>query len=65
MIEGSDYPSFALEALAETLRGNLDGDITAKAQVARAIHLAHAAFPKQRKDFVGAKFFAGLQRHGV
>ena len=43
----------------EGLGQDLDRDVAIQLRVARAIHLAHAAGPEGREDFVGAEASAG------
>src|SRR5262245_387934 len=55
MIQGRYHARFAFEALAELLRGDLDGDGAAKARVQCAVDFAHPAFGKQLNDRVRPK----------
>ena len=68
MVERTGSPRFFFEALltslvaAERVRQDLDGDETTQAGVARAVHLAHAAFANQFDDLVRPKTLPGRQR---
>src|SRR5258708_39968218 len=59
MVESRDRARFEPEAFVELLAGCLDGDVTAKAWVAGAVNLSHAAFTEERDDFVRAESFTG------
>ena len=52
MIQRRHCARFLLETLGEFCVGNLDGDDTVQASVAGFVHLAHAASPDRRDDFV-------------
>ncbi len=54
MIQGRDGARLALDAVCETLGGNLDRHIAVRAGVARLVHLAHAAGADQLQDFIRA-----------
>ena len=61
VIERRDRARFTVETVAqrrvggELRRQDFDCDAAIKARVARAIHLAHAARPDERHDFIGAE----------
>ncbi len=63
VIQRCDRASFALEAFTELGCGSLDGDNAVQTRIARLPHLPHAARADWRKDFVGAEFVAGRDRH--
>ena len=63
MIQRGNRLRFAVEAFAEPLSGNFDGDIAAQARVMCPIHLAHASRADLRKDFVGTELLTRSQRH--
>jgi hypothetical protein len=44
-------------------RDELDRNMTAQAQIAGAIHVAHAAAPERGNDLVGADNLSGLGSH--
>jgi len=64
MIQRGDGAGFPLEALAEILVRNLDGDGAIEARVARTIHLAHTARAHGRGDLIRPQPSSGSQRHG-
>jgi hypothetical protein len=43
---------------------NFDRDVPTELRIARAIHLAHAARAKRRRDFICAEASARSERHG-
>src|SRR5580658_3577215 len=63
MIQLRYRPGFMLEALAELILGNFDCDVAAEPRVAGAVHFSHSTRADRRKDFIGAEFCAGRQRH--
>src|SRR6476661_6566811 len=63
MVQRGDSAGFALEALAEALGGDFDGDLAAQARVAGAVNLAHPALADARQDFIGAEFVADRTPH--
>ncbi len=65
MVQRGDGPRLAFETLAETLSGDLEGHIAAKAGIAGAIDFTHAARADGRHDFVRAEFGACPKRHMV
>ena len=77
MVEGGEHPRLALEAhdvfriVSERARQDLDGDIASQPGIARAIHLAHAAYAKELLDLEHAepasigKRARGGRRHAV
>ena len=64
MIQRRDGARFPLEALAEILVRNLDGDGAIEAHIARTIYLAHAARADGRDDLVRPQSGSRSQRHG-
>ncbi len=54
VVQGGHRPGLALEAFAELLGGDLDGDRTVEPRVARPVHLARAAGSDGGEDFVRA-----------
>ena len=52
-------PRDALRIMRDDVRQDLDGDITVQLRIARAIHLAHAAFAHLGEDLVGARLELG------
>ena len=68
MIEGGERLRFALEArepvgvVREGLGQNLDRDLTIQLRVARAVHLAHAAFADAGDNFVDTETGTGGKR---
>src|SRR5262245_40625983 len=58
MIEGCDHTRFALEALRETLGGNLDRDIPAEPRIASSMDFAHAALTDERNNLVWTELLA-------
>jgi hypothetical protein len=44
-------------------RKNLQRNVSAKARVSSAIHLAHSAHAKQRNNFIRTNFRSGVQCH--
>jgi hypothetical protein len=48
---------------SECLGQDLDRDVAIQLRVAGPIHLAHAACPERREDFVGAQAGAGHEHH--
>jgi hypothetical protein len=71
MVERRKRLRLALEARdpiavrGERVREDLQGDVAAKRRVARAIHLAHAAFAERFTDFAGTNPGAGFEVHQV
>ena len=65
MIQRGDGAHFAIESLAEALRGHFDRDVTTQPGIERLVDLAHAARPDGGEDFVGAKEAAGNQSQGL
>ena len=63
MIQRRDGVGFALETLAELGVGNFDRDVAIQARVVRLVHFSHSALADGRKDFIGAEFVAGGERH--
>jgi hypothetical protein len=63
MVQRGDRPRFPLEASAELLSANLDGDLAAQASVNRPINTAHASGADRSFDLVRPKLRAGGQ-HG-
>jgi hypothetical protein len=63
MIERGDRARFALEALAETLVGELDGDVASEPGIAGSIHDAHAASPDLGRDLIRANSRADVHFH--
>ena len=59
MIQGGDDPCFALETLAEALRGNFDRNVAAEPGIAGAVNLAHAALADGLDDLVRAELVPG------
>ena len=47
MIQRGDGAHFAVESLAEALRGHLDRDVTTQPGIERLVDLAHAARPQE------------------
>jgi hypothetical protein len=70
MVECCQHFRFALEprqSLAigcDTFGKDFEGNVAAERGVACAVHLAHAAGGKERKDLVRADTLAGLERGG-
>ena len=60
VIERRDRSRFALEALVEPLPSDLDRDGAAEPRVPGAKHLAHAAAPQRRLEFVRSEPRAGI-----
>ena len=63
VIQRRDGVNLTLEPVAETLRGDLDGDLAPHARIAGAVHLTHAARAEGRQDLVGAETRAGGKSH--
>jgi hypothetical protein len=63
MVERRDRSRFTFECLRETLCGNFDGDITAKARIARPVDLTHSAFSENPYDRIGPQRFSDIQWH--
>ena len=68
MIERRSGARLALETFSRSLVAKacgrtLIGYVAMEPRVARPIHLAHAALADGGKDFVGAEFLAGSERH--
>src|ERR1700686_4398942 len=69
MIHRSKYAGFVLEplqavgVLCQRARQHFDGDVSPKAGVFGAIHLAHRAGAERRGNFVWAKFCSRRERH--
>ena len=66
MVERREHLRLSLEtrqAIRIVREQILDRDVAIEPQVARAIHLAHAARAELGDHFVGAKFGAGCQGH--
>ena len=65
MVERGERLRFALEAHQpigigpQTLGQDLQRDVAIELGIARAIHLAHAAFADERRDFVHTKACTG------
>lgn len=57
-------PSFALEAFAETIRQNLDGDVALQPGVVGSVDFTHAAFAERAGDFVRSEFGADRKSPG-
>src|SRR6202521_967465 len=64
MVQRGDGPSFPLEASAELLSANLDGDLAAQARVHNSINTADASGADWSLDLVGSKLGAGGQHGG-
>ena len=60
-IPGFDLDDFVQRVLAEDL--GTGGDVTSKARVVRAIHLAHRAAAQKGDDFVSPEAVPRRQRH--
>jgi len=63
MIQRRDRACFALEALAETLVGELDGDVPSEPGIAGSIHDAHAAGPDLGRELIRANSRADVHFH--
>jgi hypothetical protein len=51
------------EAIAKSLRRNLDCYVAPHARIVGAVDLSHSAFADGRQDFVGTEFVAYRKRH--
>ena len=65
VVQGRDRARFAGEALRELDVRDFDRDVAIEARVVGAIHLAHATFADQRRDFVRTKCVAWGECHRV
>src|SRR5262249_21922535 len=63
VIEGGDGADFALEPVAEVLRGELDGYVAAHARIVGAVDFAHAAGAEWRQDFVRSQMCSDCKLH--
>ena len=69
MVDLRDESRFPLEAgeticiIGECCREDLDGDVSSKTSVARAVHLAHGAVAQQADDLVRPQSIARVERH--
>ena len=52
MIQRGDGTHFAVESLAEALRGHFDRDVTTQPGIERLVDLAHAARPQEAVNLV-------------
>src|SRR5437868_309012 len=65
MVQRGDDTSFVLEALAETLEGNLDGNDPLKARVTGLVHLTHSTRANSFEELVGAQAGTARQWHAL
>ena len=63
MIQPGDGARLELEAVAEALTANFDGDGSGQARVARAIHLTHAARAQRRLDLIRSQTRSSGELH--
>jgi hypothetical protein len=63
MVQRGDGAGFTIEALGESLFGNLDSDFAAQACIEGAVNLTHPACAEIRQDFVGAEAGSRSQWH--
>jgi hypothetical protein len=61
VVQRSDGSGLALEALAEALDRDFDGDIPTQPDGVSAIHLAHPALANGRDDLIGAEPVSGCE----
>src|SRR5215472_5205133 len=71
MVQRSNRPRFLFETpqsigvISQRRWQDFDRDITPKARVVRAVHLAHAACTQGRENFVRAQFGPRREPHSV
>src|SRR5262249_51192244 len=63
MVQGRHGTSFALEAFAELVDRDLDGDIPVQARIAGAINLTHPPSANEREDFVRSEASSRRKPH--
>src|SRR5262249_21702392 len=63
MVERGNRTRFALEAIVEIARRNLDGDGTPKPRIRAAVHFAHAAAADQIDDLVRTQLVSLRKLH--
>jgi len=56
MIQRRDGPHLAVEAFAEVLGRDLDGNVPSSARIVRAVHFPHPTFADRCKDLVRPEF---------
>jgi hypothetical protein len=65
MIQRRHRPYLTIEAIAETLGGNLDRDLATHSGIACAVHLTHAARANRSDDLVWPEMRFGSEAHFV
>ena len=63
MVQRGDGSGLLLESRREIFVRDLDGNVTAKARIAGAIDLTHAARADAREDLVGSQSSPRRERH--